>query len=80
MKGLTTSAFWIAQLRALNFMGPLHSLSLVKKGRNSIFFDGVLANEKSKIWFVGFDAHQQRRLHEYHQRNVQIDVEERDWY
>ena len=54
--------------------GAITSLSPVKKGRNSIFSDGMLADEKSKIQFVGFDAHQQRRLHEYHQRNVPVEL------
>ena len=36
--------------------GAITSLSPVKKGRNSIFFDGTLADETSKIRVVGFDA------------------------
>ncbi len=54
--------------------GAVTSLSPIKKGRNSIFFDGTLADEKSKIRFVGFDAHQQRKLDEYHQRNVPVEL------
>ncbi len=54
--------------------GAVTSLSPIKKGRNSIFFDGTLADEHSKIRFVAFDAHQQRKLQDYHQKNVPVEL------
>ena len=55
--------------------GAITSLSPIKKGRKSIFFDGTLADATSKIRVVGFDAHQQRKLQEYHQKNVAAELE-----
>ena len=52
--------------------GAIISLSPVKKGRKSIFFDGMLADNTSKIRLVGFDAQQQRKLNDYHQKNFQF--------
>ena len=54
--------------------GAITSLSPVKKGRNSIFFDGTLADETSKIRVVGFDAQQQRKLNNYHQKNIPVEL------
>ena len=50
--------------------GAVLSLSPVKKGRRSLFFDGTIADETSKIRFVGFDAQQQRKLNDFHQKNI----------
>ena len=54
--------------------GAITSLSPVKKGRNSIFFDDTLADETSKIRVVGFDAQQQRKLNNYHQKNIPVEL------
>ena len=54
--------------------GAIIPLSPVQRGRKSLFFDGMLADESSKIPLVGFDAQQQRKLHEYHQKNVAVQL------
>ena len=54
--------------------GAIISLSPVKRGRKSVFFDGMLADESSKIRLVGFDAQQQRKLNEYHQNNIPVQL------
>ena len=46
--------------------GAITSISPIKRGRNSIFLDGTLADETSKIRVVGFDSQQQRKLNNYH--------------
>ena len=55
--------------------GAITCLSPIKKGRKSLFFDGTLADATSKIRVVGFDAHQQRKLQEYHQNNVAVELD-----
>ena len=52
--------------------GAIISWSPVKRGHKSLFFDGMLADESSRIWLVMFDAQQQRKLHEYRQNNVAV--------
>ena len=54
--------------------GGVIMLSPVKKGRKSLFFDGMLADDTSKIRVVGFDAGQQRKLTEYHQSNRTVEL------
>ena len=48
----------------------LVTLSPVKKGQKSTFFDGMLADETLQIWLAGFKSMQQRKLNEYHQKNI----------
>ena len=54
--------------------GAITSLSPIKKGRKSVLFDGTLADETSKIRVVDFDAHQQRKLQDYHQKNEPVEL------
>ena len=54
--------------------GAITSLSPVKKGGNSNFFDRTLADETSKIQVVGFDVQQQRKLNNYHQKNIHVEL------
>ena len=55
--------------------GAITLLSPVKKGHNFyIFFDGTLADETSKIRVVGFDVQQQRKLNNYHQKNIPVEL------
>ena len=64
--------------------GPMSSTSIhgavvtsspVKKGRKAMFFDGLLADESSQIRLVGFQGMQQRKLNDFHQRNVAVALE-----
>ena len=50
-------------------------LSPVKKGRKAMFFDGVLADETSQIRLVGFQGMQQRKLNDYHRKNIAVALE-----
>ena len=54
--------------------GAITALSPVKKGRNSIFFDGTLADDTSTIRLVGFAAAQQKKLEEYQQKKVAVEL------
>ena len=45
-----------------NLHGVVKNLSPVKKGRNSIYFDGVLTDGTSTLRLVGFRTDQQKRL------------------
>ena len=56
--------------------GALVSLLPVKKGRKSTYFNGVLADESSQIKLVGFNGRQQRKLNEYHQKNIAVQLED----
>ena len=47
----------------------------MKKGQKAIFFDGLLANERSQIRLVGFQGIQQRKLNEYHKNKIAVDLE-----
>ena len=55
--------------------GAVATLSPVKKGRKAMFFDGLLADETSQIRLVGFQGMQQRKLNEYHQKNIAVALE-----
>ena len=55
--------------------GAVVTLSLVKKGRKAMFFDGLLADESSQIRLVGFQGMQQRKLNDFHQWNVAVALE-----
>ena len=55
--------------------GAVVTLSPVKKGRKAMFFDGLLADETSQIRLVGFQGMQQRKLNDYHQRNIAVALE-----
>ena len=51
------------------------TLSPVKKGRKAMFFDGMLADDTSQIRLVGFQGMQQRKLNDYYQRNIPVELE-----
>ena len=55
--------------------GAVVTLSPVKKGRKAMFFDGLLADETSQIRLVGFQGMQQRKLNDYHQKNIPVELE-----
>ena len=52
--------------------GAVVTLSPLKKGRKATFFDGLLADETSQ---VGFQGMQQRKLNDYHQKNIAVTLE-----
>ena len=54
--------------------GAITSLSPVKKGRKSVFFDGMMADETSKVRLVGFSPHQQKKLNELYQKDIPIQL------
>ena len=51
------------------------TLSPLKKGRKAMFFDGLLADESSQIRLVGFQGMQQRKLNDYHKKNIAVALE-----
>ena len=55
--------------------GSVVTLSPVKKGRKAMFFDGMLADDTSQIRLVGFQGMQQRKLNDYYQRNIPVELE-----
>ena len=62
-------------LSSTSIHGTVVTLSPVKKGRKATFFDGMLADETSQIHLVGFQGMQQRKLNEYHQKNIAVALE-----
>lgn len=54
--------------------GAVTSLSPIKKGRKSLFFNGTLADETSQIRLVGFDASQLRKLQDYQQKQLPVQL------
>ena len=48
------------------------SLSPIKKGWKSLFSDGMLTDDTSKVWVVGFEAHQQKKLTNSTRRMLQF--------
>lgn len=55
--------------------GAITSLSPIKPGRKSAYFDGVLADDTSKIRFVGFEPLQQKKLVNLQQQNVPVQID-----
>ena len=54
--------------------GAVASVSPIKKGRNSIFFDGFIADQTSKIRMVGFDCQQQKKISHFHSKNTPVTI------
>lgn len=61
-------------LASTSVHGAITSLSPAKQGRKSIFLDGTLADDTSKIRIAGFDAQQQKTLNDYQQNNIPIQL------
>ena len=57
-----------------NVHGAVTKISPVKKRRNSIFFDGMLADDSSKMHVVGFDALQQKKLKTFHDKQIPVQL------
>lgn len=57
-----------------NIHGAVTMLSPVKKGRNSLFFDGTIADGKSSVRLVGFSAEQQKKLTTLQQNKKPINI------
>ena len=58
-----------------SIQGAITSLSPVKPGRKSSYFDGMLADDTSKIRFVGFEPLQQKKLVNFLERNVPVQID-----
>ena len=54
--------------------GAVTSVSPVKKGKRSNFFNGKLADESCAMRMVGFNAHQQIKLQEFHVKRVPVQI------
>ena len=54
--------------------GAVTSLSPIKKGRKSVFFNGTIADETSQIRLVRFDASQLRKLQDYQQKQLPVQL------
>ena len=54
--------------------GAVTAVSPVKKGKRSIFFDGMLADHTARVRLFGFDSFQQRKLDELHQRRLPAEI------
>lgn len=54
----------------LTVHGAVTAISPVKKGTHSIFFDGMLADNTSRLRMVGFNSVQQKQLQELHEKMV----------
>ena len=54
--------------------GAITSLSPIKKGWKSLFFDRMLADNTSKVRVAGFEALQQKKLNELYQKNGPIQL------
>lgn len=52
----------------LTVHGAVTAISPVKKGRRSIFFDGMLADNTSRLRMVRFNSVQQKQLQELHEK------------
>lgn len=50
----------------------METLSPVKKGWKTMLFNSLLADETSQIRLVEFQGMQQRKLNDYHQKNIAV--------
>ena len=48
-----------------NVHGIVTSLSPVKKGQKSVYFDGTVSDGASKICLIGFNSKQQKMMEEF---------------
>lgn len=55
--------------------GAITTISPVKRGRSASYFDGVLADDTSKIRFVAFEPLQQKKLVNFQEKNVPVKIE-----
>ena len=55
--------------------GAITSLSPIKPRRKSAYFDGMLADNSSRIRFVGFEPLQQKKLVSLQQQNVPVQID-----
>jgi hypothetical protein len=55
--------------------GAITSLSPLKKGRNSSYFDGAIADDTTKLRLVGFSSNQQRKLSNFFSTHTIIQLQ-----
>lgn len=53
----------------------IKSISHVKKGRNSIFFDGVIADGNTKMRLVGFNSDQQKKMNYFFHAKIPANIQ-----
>ena len=58
-----------------NLHGVIKTLSPVKKGRNSNYFDGVLTDGTSTLRLVGFRSEQQKRLNSFSRKKTPVSLQ-----
>ena len=52
----------------------ISSVSPVKEGKNSDFFDGILSDGTSKIRFVGFSAQHQKKMEGFKKAKMPVEL------
>ena len=63
-------------LKNASVHGLVTSLSPIKKGRTCSYFDGTLTDGSDKIRFVGFGGSQQRKMSDYKERSLTINLDD----
>ena len=61
-------------ISSANVYGVVTSLSPVKKGHKSNYFEGTVSDGNSKLWLVGFDARQQKRMDEFKVKKQPLEI------
>ena len=61
-------------IASANLHGAITSLSPIKKGRNTSYFDGSIADESKKLRLVGFNSDQQRKLNTFFKNGTTINL------
>lgn len=59
-----------------NVHGVISSLSPIKKGRKSEYFDGIVSNGKSKLRLVGFSPAQQQEMKNFMSQKTPVQLED----
>ena len=54
--------------------GALTTISLVKRGRRSIFYNGTLADRTSSVRLIGFNSVHQRQLQDLHEQRLLVEL------
>lgn len=58
----------------LTVHGVVTYISPVKKGKRSLFFDGLLADTTCSQRLFGFTGGQQQKLHDFHERKIAVEI------
>ena len=60
---------------SVNVHGAITTISPVKKGRKTVFFDATLADTTSKVRLVGFSPQQQLILSDLHNTSSAVELD-----